>query len=110
MTDDIKKLLKLIKENPDLPIFPMVDYDVVGENCGVWKGSWGEARIDEYVMLPVKTLDIGRIAFKSDEDIDYVLSYYIQEEKYKEMTIEETFNYFNISLPWTKAIIVDIHL
>ena len=30
----IQKFLKLISENPDLPIIPMVDHEVVCEDCG----------------------------------------------------------------------------
>ena len=32
MSEKVKELLRLVKENPDLPIVPMVDCDVVGED------------------------------------------------------------------------------
>ena len=47
----IQKFLKLISENPDLPIIPMVDHEVVCEDCGRWLGSFGNAYVDEYVLF-----------------------------------------------------------
>lgn len=36
-------LFKLMQENPDLPVVPMVDADIVaGDDYGRWMGSWGE--------------------------------------------------------------------
>ena len=38
-------LFKLIKENPDLPILPMVDSEIVADDfCARWTGSRGECR------------------------------------------------------------------
>lgn len=36
------ELFKLIQENPDLPIVPMVDSDVVADDCGHWMGHGGD--------------------------------------------------------------------
>lgn len=42
-----EKFLRLVKENPDLPIIPMVDSAVVGDaDYGLWLGSFGDCRID----------------------------------------------------------------
>lgn len=44
-----KELFKLVEENPELPIVPMVNYEVcAGDDCTYWMGSWGNARLDEY--------------------------------------------------------------
>ena len=40
-------LLKLITENPELPVVPLVDADVVGDDYGSWIGEWGRAEIKE---------------------------------------------------------------
>lgn len=48
MTENIKELLKLIQENPDLEIVPMVDYEVVGDDYGFWLGKWGYCRKTKY--------------------------------------------------------------
>lgn len=47
-----EKFLRLVRENPDLPIIPMVDSAVVADNdYGSWLGSFGDCRIDSYVSL-----------------------------------------------------------
>lgn len=50
MTDKERnqELLKLISENPDLPIIAMVDCDVVGEDSGRWLGYFSRAELGEY--------------------------------------------------------------
>ena len=40
--------LKLIKKNPTLPIVPMVDNEIVGEDYGYWLGAFGSAEVGEY--------------------------------------------------------------
>lgn len=41
-------LLKLIKENPDLEIIPLVEYEVVaGDEYSYWFGKWGSCEITE---------------------------------------------------------------
>lgn len=97
-----EELFKLMQENPELPVVPMVDSDVVpDDDCARWTGSWGSASIDEYF-----THD-GRIFFRSDEDIDDVLSYALNGEEYDETTDEEAEAVYD-ALPWIKAIIVNI--
>ena len=36
-----EELFRLIKENPELPIVPMVDAEIVADDCGYWIGAWG---------------------------------------------------------------------
>jgi len=39
-----------MQENPDLPVVPMVDGEIVaGDDHGYWQGAWGYARVDEYL-------------------------------------------------------------
>lgn len=52
-----EKLIDLIKENPKLPVVPMVhyevigdDYEVIGDDCGYWMGRIDSVRIDEYLI------------------------------------------------------------
>ena len=49
--------LKLIKKNPTLPIVPMVDCDVVSEDCGYWMGSFGSASVGEYACYDGRFFD-----------------------------------------------------
>ena len=58
-------LLKLIKKNPTLPIVPMVDYEVVAEDCGRWMGEFGHAYVGEYALFADRFYE-DRDEFKED--------------------------------------------
>ena len=45
--EKIDNLLRLVSENPELPIIPLVDSDIACCDYGWWAGEWGDARIDE---------------------------------------------------------------
>ena len=104
-----EKFLRLVKQNPDLPIVPMVEEDVVADNCSSWwRGYWGTCEINEYYV------GRERVHFK-DDDEENVLNdmvgckysetkdgrdiYDLSDEEWKEL--------FN-SLDWVKAIVVYI--
>lgn len=98
-------LFGLIKQNPDLPIVPMVNYEIVADDCALyWMASWGEARIDSYILRD------DRIWYLSDgkeEVFENLFEFPVdlpkeQEEKFIEDAVS--------SLPWIKAIIVKIEL
>lgn len=102
-------LLKLIEENPDLPIIPIVDSEVVADDSySSWIGSWGYCEVTEYYY--------GRnyIHFKDDdqEDVltDMVGCEYSCDPEGRDiydLSDEEWDKLFN-SLPWVKAIVVHI--
>ena len=47
----IKRLLYLVMENPDLPIVPLVDGDVVGDDeCGSYIAKFKFATVDKYIV------------------------------------------------------------
>ncbi|TGY90868.1 hypothetical protein E5329_23815 [Petralouisia muris] len=98
-------LFGLIRQNPDLPIVPMVNYEVVADDCALyWMAGWGDARIDSYILRD------DRIWYLSDgkeEIFENLFELPIdipkeQEEKFMEDAVD--------SLPWIKAIIVKIEL
>ena len=45
MNENIKEILKLIEEHPDLPVVPMVGQDIVADSFGEWTAEVGEAEI-----------------------------------------------------------------
>lgn len=49
-----KAFLKLVKKNPTLPIVPMVDNEIVGEDYGYWLGAFGSAKVGEYAIFDDK--------------------------------------------------------
>lgn len=101
-------LLELIKQNPDLPVVPMVDSEVVADDFGYWLGKWGRCEVTEYYN------GRGRIHFR-DDDEEFVLVdmegckyshtkdgrdvYDLSDDEWKELYE---------SLPWIKAIVVYI--
>ena len=107
---DTEKLLKLIKENPDLPVVPMVDGEVCGDDSGWWLGRWGSAYIDEYYVG--KT----RIHFKDDDEestlADMVGCKYYETKDGRDITTlsDEEWKELFESLEWIKAIVVYIEL
>lgn len=50
MNKNIARLIELATENPDLPIVAMVDGEIVGDDYGMWLGSFGDVRVGEYVL------------------------------------------------------------
>ena len=102
-----EELFKLMQENPDLPVVPMVDSEIVADNCGYWRGSWGSAEVDEYFI----SKRAERVFFKSDDDVFDVLERHLTDEEFEKLPeTEEECRPFYDALPWTKAIIVYINL
>lgn len=102
-----EELFKLMRENPDLPVVPMVDSEIVADDCGYWLGAWGRAYVDEYVLAE----RAERMLFKSDDDVFDALEKYMSDEEFEGLpdSEEECRPYYD-KLPWTKAIIVYINL
>ena len=48
MNNNIKILLDLIKENPELPIICMVDSDIIGDDYGRWMAQIGWSEVGEF--------------------------------------------------------------
>lgn len=100
------KLLKLVEENPDLPVIPIVDGEIPGDDCGYWLGAWGNSRIDEYLLVSNRDL----VVFKSDDDVFDVLERCLSDEKFEKLPeSEEECKPIYDALPWIKAIIVYIN-
>lgn len=102
------ELFRLMQESPELPVVPMVDSEIVADNdYNYWMGSWGNSRVEEYV------LGNERLHFREDDDwaniertlTDGFLSY----DDFEIMPDEEAKSEY-AALPWIKAIIVNIDL
>lgn len=101
-----EEFFKLLRENPDLPVVPMVDSDIVADDCGYWLGSWGRSEIGEYLIGE------ERIFFREDDDpseLEKVLSDKFGYDAIEEWSDEEWKKVY-AELPWVKAIIVYINL
>lgn len=59
------ELLRIVAENPDLPIVAMVDSDIVCEDYGRWLASFGKAYVGEYAIYNERFYD-DRESFTED--------------------------------------------
>lgn len=102
------KLFRLMLENPDLPVIPFVDWEIVGDGFGTWIGSWGAARVDEFIF---PQQDFEPVIFKSNDNVLDTLERCLPEEQADALpdTVAECRPYYD-ALPWTKAIIVNIDM
>ena len=101
------KLFRLMQENPDLPVVPMVDGEI---GCDAWYnlciGSLGYSCIREYIV-------INKCVYLREDDDPYEIDWLLSEKYGRDycvgMTVEHKVEAY-ASLPWVKAIIVDINL
>lgn len=101
---NIETLLTLIKENPELPILPMVDSEVVADDSYTWwLGKWGSAEILHY-YLGEERVHIKE--FDDEEDVLNDLINYSGDDIYD--LSDDEWNKLYKSIPWTKAIMVKI--
>ena len=105
----IEELLKLVKENPNLPIVPMVDSEVVGDYDAYWMGAWGDSAIEEIYLgrdrYYIKSIDDEEDVLNGMEGCRY--SYTEDGRDIYELSDEEWTELYN-SLPWEKCIVVYI--
>ena len=104
-----KELLELVKENPELPIIPMVYTEVVaGDQFAYWLGQVIKCEVREYTID--KWYGDGCVKYRDDFDSENHMIESIAEGKYSgteedyEKATEEVKNI------WTKAIIMFVDL
>ena len=98
-----EKLFQLMRENPDLPVVPLVDGEIPGDDCGYWLGAWGAAELDEYLV------GSDGVIFKSDDDVFDALERFLPGDEYDHLPDDESeCRKIYDALPWKKAIVVYI--
>jgi len=66
---DTRDLLKILSENPDLPILCMVDGELVAdERCARWAACVGSAEVKEYITMEEEWIFGQSVFFKDDAD------------------------------------------
>jgi len=96
--------IQLIKDNPELPILPMVSYEIAAEDCPTyWGGSWGKSNIEEYLIVG------ERITYMGNDDPAELMEEILSIDEFDQMTDDEILLAYE-ALPWIKAIIVYIEL
>lgn len=80
-----KELIKLINDNPDLPIYAWVNADIVGDGYGWWAGQFEKAEIKEYAKVEPYGYYEKDYIFRDDyeEYLEFIL------DKYENLTEEE---------------------
>lgn len=100
---NLRELFTLISENPDLPILPWVDSDIVSDDGYMrWQGSWGSSHIVEYIMVEMYN-DYPEMIEKDDTER---YENYLYDHGFSEEEIQEHIK----NIDWIKAIAVNIDL
>lgn len=94
MKDNIKDLLRLIEEHPDLPVIPMVGQDIVADCTGEWVASFGKAEVKKICMYEEAIIFYDENPLKIAEALGF----------YHNFLPRESLD----SLDWLEAIIVHI--
>lgn len=100
MNKNFKDILELIRENPNLPVIPMVSADCVqGDHFNYWKASFGTANIETYLIK-------GERIYFYDDDFDELVDDWIDghSEAYSDDLATEAVEDYN----WKRAIFVYI--
>ena len=105
MNDNIKEILKLIEEHPDLPVVPMVGQDIVADSFGEWTANFGKAEVKKMCIYGEKVVfREDKNAIKTVEALDLEG---LTEGRTREESIEKLNGYLD-GLDWLEAIIVHI--
>lgn len=97
------ELFALIKQHPNLPIVPMVDSEIVGDNCGRWLGAWGFASVDRYYNGE------ERVYFYDEYDTEDLLAEVMGWEWLEAASDTMALATYK-ALPWVECIVVNIDL
>jgi len=107
MKDNIKNLVKLITENPNLKVVPIVDSDLFCEDYSSCLGKIGNVYIDEIYYSDeryyLKSFDDEDLAEEVAENI--VLDYQLNDDEIMDMARKEVESY-----KWETVIVVNIDL
>ena len=105
MNENIKEILKLIDEHPDLPVVPMVGQDIVADCTGEWVAHFGKAEVKKMCIYGEK------VVFREDKNAIKTVEALDLEGLTKGRTREEStekLNGYLDGLDWLEAIIVHI--
>ena len=103
------ELFKLMQRNPDLPVVPMIDGEVCGDDdYARYIGSWGKSYITEYIVGE-ETVYFRESNPDMCEVEDVLTDCFVSYDDLECMPDEEAKAAYDC-LPWIKAILVNIDL
>lgn len=109
MNDNIKHLIQLMDENPDLPVIPMVGQDIVADCTGEWVAHFGKAEIRKICIYEEAIIFYDENPLKMAEALDFYHDF--TGELFDSVSTGETNRLTKESidsLDWLEAIIVHI--
>ena len=105
MNENIKEILKLIDEHPDLPVIPMVGQDIVADCTGEWVAHFGKAEVKKMCIYGENV--IFREEKNAIKTVEALELEGLTEGRTREESIEKLNGYLD-ELEWLEAIIVHI--
>ena len=103
MKDNIKDLLRLIKEHPNLPIVPMVGQGIVADCTDEWIANFGKAEIRKICIYEEAIIFYDENLLKIAEALDFYRDFLGVCGETGKLTKEAI-----DSLDWLEAIIVHV--
>ena len=105
MNENIKDLLKLIEEHPDLPVIPMVGQDIVADCTGEWVASFGKAEVKKMCIYG------ENVVFREEKNaiktVEALELEGLTEGRAREESLDKLNGYLD-EIDWLEAIIVHI--
>jgi hypothetical protein len=71
MNENIKEIVKLIGEHPDLLVIPMVGQDIVLDDMGDWVASFGKAEIRKICIYEETVIFYDEDPLKTAQTLDF---------------------------------------
>ena len=108
MNENIKEILKLINEHPDLPVIPMVGQDIVVDSFGEWTAEVGEAEIRKICIYEDAVIFYDENTLKTAGLLELVYETLGLPDSMSSGEANRRLKTFIDSLDWLEAIIVHI--
>ena len=105
MNDNIKHLIQLMDENPDLPVIPMVGQDIVADCTGEWVAYFGKAEVKKMCIYGEKV--VFREEKNAIKTVEALELEGLTEGRAREESLEKLNGYLD-ELEWLEVIIVHI--
>ena len=105
MNENVKTLIQLMDEHPDLPVVPMVGQDIVADSFGEWIANFGKAEIKKICIYGEKV--IFREEKNAIKTVEALELEGLTEGRAREESIEKLNGYLD-ELEWLEVIIVHI--
>lgn len=108
MNENIKEILKLIEDHPDLPVIPMVGQDIVADSFGEWTAEVGEAEIRKICIYEDAVIFYDENTLKTAGLLELDYDTLGIPESMSSGEANRRLKAFIDSLDWLEAIIVHI--